>query len=73
MSYSTNSATDVATVPDEPYVRPKPRRDSLSINRYCEIVYWTTVLGVTEDTLRRAVNSVGNSRDAINTWLQSNR
>ncbi len=73
VSYSTTSATYVATTPDEPFVRAKPHRDSLSLNRYCEIVYWTTVLGVTEETLRAAVDSVGNSRDAVNVWLKYNR
>lgn len=46
-----------------------PDRDRISLSEDYEIRDWTESLGVSEERLREAVSAVGNSADAVRTYL----
>ena len=69
----TECSPRMASVSDIAGSRGNPHRRVVALHQYQEIVYWTIVLGVSEATLYAAVAEVGNCRDAINTWLETNR
>ncbi|MET3665885.1 DUF3606 domain-containing protein [Caulobacter sp. 1776] len=45
-------------------------RSRISVGEEHEVRYWTEALGVSEDELKRAVEAVGNSADAVRAHLQ---
>jgi hypothetical protein len=51
--------------------RRRPQDSSrININEPYEVEYWTQTLGVTESKLRRAVDAVGTSVEAVRKWLR---
>ena len=46
-----------------------PDRDRISLSEDYEVRSWTESLGVSEQDLREAVDAVGNSADAVRTYL----
>ena len=42
-------------------------------NEYCEVEYWTKILGISKDKLSEAVNSVSNSPEAFRKYFHKNR
>jgi hypothetical protein len=44
-------------------------RSRISMSEEHEVRYWTEALGVSADTLQRAVDEVGNSADAVRDFL----
>lgn len=51
--------------------RRRPQDSSrININEPYEVGYWTQTLGVSESKLRRAVNAVGTSVEAVKKWLR---
>lgn len=44
-------------------------RARISTSEKHELVYWTKVLGVTEDQLREAVSAAGNGAEAVRAYL----
>lgn len=50
-----------------------PDNKLVSLSQDHEVRYWTDRFNVTESLLRRAVTAAGNSVDAVERWLNSNR
>jgi hypothetical protein len=44
-------------------------RSRISMSEEHEVRYWTKALGVSADTLQRAVDEAGNSADAVREYL----
>jgi hypothetical protein len=44
-------------------------RSRIAINQDHEVRYWTEALGIEEEELRRAIEAVGNSAEAVRDWL----
>lgn len=44
-------------------------RARISMSEDHEVAYWTDALGVSADTLQRAVDQVGNSAEAVREYL----
>jgi hypothetical protein len=45
--------------------RVQPDRSKINMSEDFEVKYWTKALGVDHDTLRKAVDKVGNSAAAV--------
>ncbi|RZA12915.1 MAG: DUF3606 domain-containing protein [Lysobacteraceae bacterium] len=46
-----------------------PDRDRINLREDYEVQYWTKALGVTRDELRKAVEAVGSTADAVRRHL----
>lgn len=46
-----------------------PDRDRINLQEDYEVQYWTKTLGVSADELRKAVEAVGSSADAVRRQL----
>lgn len=46
-----------------------PDRDRINMNEDYEVRDWAESLGVSRERLQEAVDSVGNSADAVRAWL----
>jgi hypothetical protein len=55
-----------ATTPSN---RSGPDRSKINTSQEHEVRYWTKALGVSEEELKRAVQSVGNSADKVREHL----
>ncbi len=56
-------------MPDNKQMTGSPDRDRINLTEDYEIRDWTQSLGVSEQELREAVDAVGNSADAVRTYL----
>ena len=52
-------------MPDDLTNRGEPDRSRISLTEEHEVRYWTKALGVDRDTLRKAVDKVGNSAATV--------
>jgi hypothetical protein len=51
--------------------RRRPQDSSrINLNQAYEVGYWTQILGITENELRRIVNEVGNDVEAVKTRIR---
>ena len=56
---------------DDPKNRHQPDRSKVNVNQDYEVRYWTEKFGCSEEELRKAVNRVGSSADAVERALKS--
>jgi hypothetical protein len=61
--------TGERTMSDDLTNRGAQDRARISLGEEHEVRYWTGALGVNETRLREAVREVGNSADAVRTYL----
>lgn len=56
---------------DDKNVRGPQDRSRVAMGEDYEVDYWTSEFGVSRETLKRAVEAVGNSADAVEQHLRS--
>jgi len=58
---------------DNRQISGSPDSQRININQDYEVRYWTRALGVTAETLRKAVAAAGTSADAVRKYLKVRR
>jgi hypothetical protein len=58
---------------DDPTIRGPQDRSRINTDQDYEVRYWTQELGVSEEELRQAVQSVGSSVDKVREHLSAGR